>query len=386
MGSRIRISATVISVAVATALAGAASAAPNPISSASSAGVLTSSAAVSSPTGAHYTAGRYIVTFADEPVASYTGYKAGFPATQPKPGRHINPRSSAVVKWQRHLTAKHDQALAKVGAEKFYDYTITNNGVAVRLTAQQAFKLAKIPGVVALSKDRKATPTTNFSPEFLGLDAPDGLWDQLPGGDADAGAGVVVGIIDTGIWPESESFAGGTGIPVPADWHGKCVSGEQFDKNLACNDKLIGARYFLAGFGRARIANYDYLSPRDFSGHGSHTASTAAGNHGVSVNIDGNDLGTASGMAPGAKVAMYKVCWEGRPGVNPGCFDSDSVAAINTAVSTSSTTPSAVAPSRAFSTRWSRPSAVHPTPASTRRTPLATADRVPARSTTRPPG
>ena len=182
-------------------------------------------------------------------------------ATQPKAGRHINPKSSAVTKWQRYLRAKHDRALAKVGATKYYDYTITNNGFAARLTGKQAFGLSKVAGVIDIRKDQRATPDTTDSPEYLGLTAEDGLWDQL-GGDEDAGAGVVVGVLDTGIWPESDSFEGGTGIPVPSDWNGKCVSGEQFDKNLACNDKLVGARYFVSGFDKHNIAKDDYLSPR----------------------------------------------------------------------------------------------------------------------------
>jgi len=118
---------------------------------------------------------------------------------------------------------------------------------------------------------------------------------------------------------------------VPADWHGTCVSGEDFTASN-CNDKLIGARYYVNGFGAANIAAEDFLSPRDGSGHGSHTSSTAAGNAKVPVSIDGKFQGNASGMAPAAKLAMYKVCWEGKPGVAAGCFGSDSVAAINDAV------------------------------------------------------
>ena len=277
-------------------------------------------------------AGRYIVTFADEPVASYDGYRVGYPATRPKAGHKLNPKAAAVVKWQKYLTAKHDAALAKVGATKIYDYTITNNGVAVKLTARQAAKLAATKGVIALSKDRLAHPDTTLSPHFLGLDAAGGLWSQL-GGNTHAGAGVVVGVIDTGIWPESKSFAGNTGIPVPARWNGKCVAGEQFPVT-SCNDKLIGARYYVAGFDKHNINKSDYLSPRDGDGHGTHTSSTAAGNRVTGVSIDGHviDSGVASGMAPGAKVAMYKVCWTGKPGIPDGCFNSDSVAAINDAV------------------------------------------------------
>ena len=277
-----------------------------------------------------YTAGRYIVTFADEPLASYNGYAKNFKATQPGRGQKLNVRSAASRAWQRHLVSLHDAALGKVGASKIYDYTVTNDGVAANLTAKQANELARMPGVLALSRDAISHPDTTESPHFLGLDAPGGIWSQL-GGASHAGAGLVIGVIDTGIWPENPSFAGNTGIPVPSTWHGKCVSGEQFDKNLACNDKLIGARYYLDGFGKKHIAKRDYLSPRDGAGHGSHTSSTAAGDAGVHIVIDGHSIGDASGMAPGAKLAMYKVCWDGKD-VPDGCANSDSVAAINQAV------------------------------------------------------
>ena len=282
--------------------------------------------------GVAYSAGRYLVTFADEAVASYDGYERGFPRTRPDLGRKVDPNSPAVQRWQRHLEAKHDAALARVGATKLYDYTFANNGVAVELTAKQANDLAADPEVVALEKDELATPSTTATPEFLGLTGAGGLWSAL-GGDTKAGQGMVVGVIDTGIWPESRSFAGGTGIPVPATWKGQCQRGEQFTKH-DCNDKLIGARYYVSGFGRNYIATDDYLSPRDGDGHGSHTASTAAGNRVADIAIDGVPFedGVASGMAPGAKVAAYKVCWEGKPGIPPGCFTSDSVAAINDAV------------------------------------------------------
>jgi subtilisin family serine protease len=287
------------------------------------------SVGAASPDASAYRDGRYIVTFVDAPVAEYDGYEDGFAATAPRQGRKLDAHSQAATRWSDHLVAKQDRALARVGAQKLYSYTITNNGVAAELTARQAAELAKSAGVVALEPDRLAHPDTTLSPHFLGLDAGGGLWSQL-GGAKNAGAGLVVGVIDTGIWPESPAFAGNTGIPVPADWHGTCQTGEQFTTSL-CNDKLIGARFYYAGFGKSNVATEDFLSPRDGAGHGSHTSSTAAGNNGTQITIDGNLIGTGSGMAPGAKVAMYKVCWEGKT-VPAGCFNSDSVAAINDAV------------------------------------------------------
>ncbi|MDQ1641259.1 MAG: hypothetical protein QOJ90_610, partial [Actinomycetota bacterium] len=277
-----------------------------------------------------YSAGRYIVTFNEDPAASYDGTQKGFAATRPARGKKLATSSSAVKAWRGHLTSRHDAALSAVGATKLYDYTVTNNAVATQLTAKQAARLAKIAGVVSLEKDALRQPDTTDSPAFLGLSKTGGLWSQL-GGAKNAGAGTVVGVVDTGIWPESEAFQGGTGIPVPATWHGTCQAGVNFGTST-CNDKLVGARYYVAGFDKHNISSEDYLSPRDGAGHGSHTASTAAGNNGTTVTIDGHLIGKGSGMAPGAKIAMYKVCWEGKPGIPAGCYNSDSVAAINQAV------------------------------------------------------
>ena len=308
-------------VSIAAALPSAANAASNPASSSTQL----------KPINATYTNGRYIVTFKDEPAASYDGTVKGFPATRPARGQKLKMTTSAVKSWTGRLTATHDAALKSVGAKKLYDFTAVTNGVAVNLTGAQANGLAKRSDVLHLEKDALSKPDTTLSPHFLGLDAKGGLWSQL-GGPKKAGKGVVVGVLDTGIWPESAAFAGGTGIPVPPTFNGVCQGGESFPAGT-CNDKLVGARYYVAGFGAANVADDNYLSPRDGEGHGSHTSSTAAGNNGTTVKIDGKLIGTGSGMAPGAKIAMYKVCWTAKPGVAAdGCFNSDSVAAINDAV------------------------------------------------------
>ena len=225
MGIKVRLTVAVSSVAVATALTGALGATPAASTSAAPGAVTTtSSPATTTTTPDRYTAGRYIVTFADEPVASYSGYEAGFRghATQAR-AASSTPTSTAVQRWQAHLTAKHDRALARVGATKIYDYTVANNGVAVEAERPAGHRAGQGPGRRRPEQGpASAGPTTTDSPHFLGLDAGGGIWSQL-GGPANAGAGVVVGVIDSGIWPESTAFAGGTGIPVPADWHGKCV-------------------------------------------------------------------------------------------------------------------------------------------------------------------
>jgi Subtilase family/Fibronectin type-III domain/Peptidase inhibitor I9/PA domain len=283
---------------------------------------------------------KYIVQMLESPVVAYEGGTAGLSATKPGNGNKIDPNSPAVREYAAYLAGSHDKALEQVGGgEKLYDYAITFNGFAAELTESQANALEKVDGVVAVSKDYLLQPDTSSTPSFLGIDQENGLWEQL-GGPGSAGEGVIVGVVDTGIWPEHPSFSDQTGkSPTGKDgklgyqqipgWHGKCVPGEEFNASH-CNQKLIGAQYFYAGFGLGDIAERDFVSPRDYNGHGSHTSSTAAGNNGVQATGDAADFGAISGMAPRARVAMYKVCWEDQG--DGGCANSDSVAAIDQAV------------------------------------------------------
>ena len=295
--------------------------------------------------------GVYIVQMQDAPAVSYKGGVAGYQPTAPKKGEKINPIAPDVMKYVSYLKAKHDAALAKVGnGQKLYSYGFSFNGFAAKLTPQQAAALAKEAGVVAVSEDEALKVDTSSTPTFLGLNAPDGLWNQLGGPVGSkkgpgAGEGIIIGIVDTGIWPESKSFTDrdATGkllYQQIAGFHGKCDSAEivpdgSWDANL-CNKKLIAAQHFNSGWGGdagvAAALPWEFLSPRDYSGHGSHTASTAGGNNGVQATGPAAALGKISGMAPRARIAAYKVCWETLNPAVGGCFTSDSVAAIDQAV------------------------------------------------------
>jgi subtilisin family serine protease len=284
--------------------------------------------------------GIYIVQMIDEPVVAYKGGIKGLKATKPNKGKKIDPDSKAVVKYVAHQNAKHAKALSKVGGEKVYDYNYSFNGFAARMSHEQAKQLQKAGGVVAVSADERRTLDTVTTPDFLELTAPGGLWDIGVKGED-----VIIGIVDGGIWPESPSFSDQLDYsdppgssskrnlaygPPPAHWTGSCQSGEGWSQD-DCNNKIIGARYYNTGFGGnsgiASTMHFEYLSPRDWGGHGSHTASTAGGNNGTPLTGDAAFFGTASGIAPRARIAAYKVCWG-----DDGCFGSDSVAAIDQAV------------------------------------------------------
>ncbi|MDP3820714.1 MAG: S8 family peptidase [Burkholderiales bacterium] len=286
--------------------------------------------------------GAYVVQLADMPVSAYQGGIRGLQATKPKKGQKVDPNSPAVVSYLAHLAAQQDKALAGVGAsKKLYSYGYVFNGFAAELTAAQAQKLAQLPGVLAVTKDEARKLDTSSTPTFLGLSGPEGVWTKSD----TTGEGVIIGIVDGGVWPEHLSFSDRTGAngnaskdgklsyQQMAGWNGKCVPGEAF-AGSDCNQKLIGARYYNAGWGgNAGIdaqLPWEYNSPRDFGGHGTHTASTSGGNANVPATGAAAVFGSISGIAPRARIASYKVCWE--TGAGGSCFTTDSVAAIDQAV------------------------------------------------------
>lgn len=290
--------------------------------------------------------GNYIIQMVGDPVVGYTGGVKGLKATAPKAGAKIDPLGSDVVAYVDYLKGSHAGALKASGGRKLYDYVYSFNGFAADLTAAQANKLAGLSGVISVTPNEIRTADTSSTPSFLGLDAPGGIWSQL-GGTGLAGDGVIIGVIDTGIWPESLSFSDRTGDngnatrdgklayqQIPG-WHGKCTPGEAFVAS-DCNQKLIGAQWFNQGFGGDAGVDasmpWEFTSARDFGGHGTHTSSTAGGNANVPVTGPAAVFGSISGIAPHARIAMYKALWEVAPGQGSG-NTVDLVAAIDQAVS-----------------------------------------------------
>ena len=280
--------------------------------------------------------GTYIVQLAGEPVATYQGAVAGLRATKPADGVRVDRTNPDVQKYVKHLDGKRNAVLARVkGAKKLYDYNFTFNGFAAELTGKQAATLATTPGVLSVTKDEMRHLDTSTTPDMLGLTGPNGVWQKEYGGAAKAGQDVIVGIVDSGLWSENPSFAA-----LPPSWSdtttkkrfkGVCDAGLEAPW-FTCNNKVIGGRYFVKGVGPDNVIRREFLSPRGWQSHGSHTASTAAGNTGVQATVDGADLGKISGMAPAAKIAVYKVCWATAEDGGGGCSTTDSVAAIDAAV------------------------------------------------------
>ena len=288
----------------------------------------------------------YIVQLRQLPVVSYPGDIAGLPATKPAKGTKIDPLSTKVLKYIDFLTKKQSQALAKVGvSSKVYSYTFSFNGFSARLTKAQADALRKQADVVAVTKNEIVEVDTSSTPHFLGLDAPGGLWDQLGGATGTktrkgAGENIVIGVVDSGIWPQSKSFsdrdANGKLVYSPlSTGKFKCTPGENLVAS-DCNQKLVGARFFNGAWGGSAALEaqrpWEFMSARDYNGHGTHTASTAGGNYGVAANGPAAVFDFISGMAPRARVAAYKALWSTQSGDTASGATADLVAAIDQAV------------------------------------------------------
>ncbi|CAH9082348.1 unnamed protein product [Cuscuta europaea] len=249
-----------------------------------------------------------------------------------KSNRLIKP-SNVSSRWSHasHTFRMHNSLLSKVfKGEKYmklYSYHYLINGFAVLVTPRQADRLSRRREVSNVVLDFSVRTATTYTPQFLGL--PNGAWAQ-EGGHVTAGEGVVIGFVDTGIDPTHPSFSDNTPenpYPVPDHFSGICEVTRDFPSG-SCNRKLVGARHFAASAITRGIFNatQDYASPFDGDGHGTHTASIAAGNHGIPVVVAGQNFGNASGMAPRAHIAVYKSLYK-----SFGGFAADVVAAIDQA-------------------------------------------------------
>ncbi len=271
----------------------------------------------------------YIVLMADDAILSYDGGVPGYQATKPGEGDKVNPKSAHVKKYEKFLETKHNESLQEAGAStqaKVHDFAFALNGYSAILTQEQVDEIRMQKDVVLVLEDQMRYVTTDSSPTYLGLTDAGGAYAK-----GYTGEGVVVGIIDTGIWPEHPSFADDGSFPAPPTGPLPCDFGNTAhnpnDAPFTCNNKLIGAYQMLATY-RAVIgaAADEFDSARDDSGHGTHTASTAAGNSDVAATLYGMPAGVISGIAPRAHIIAYKGLG------NLGGFTSDLAAAIDQAV------------------------------------------------------
>ncbi|PKI39440.1 subtilisin-like protease SBT1.9 [Punica granatum] len=240
---------------------------------------------------------------------------------------HMNVQSMPKVfsdhhNWYLNTLSSVSENRGEIPSHKLiYTYSSSLHGFSATLSPAELDALKESLGFVSCTVDRPLELHTTHTPEFLGLGPALGAWPASRYGED-----VIIGFVDTGVWPDSLSFHDEGIGSIPLRWRGACESGMGF-KPSSCNRKLIGARFFNKGLLANRPnGTLSMSSGLDTAGHGTHTSSTAAGNFVKGVSYFGYASGTAKGVAPHARIAMYKAVW------THGVYSSDVIAAIDRAI------------------------------------------------------
>lgn len=271
-----------------------------------------------------------MIKFDYDAAASYLGGKPGLAPTSPAvTGRKFNANSAAAKAYSKHLDAQDSTIKSRInkavpGVQVRDTFHTVYGGVSATVPANRVKDLVRVDGVVAVQPDEMRQLLTDASPQFI--NAPP-VYDRL-GGTADAGKGVIYANLDTGVWPEHPSFADLGNLSAPPGPARVCDFGDNpltpANDPFQCGNKLIGGQPFLDAYlsDPKRAAAERYHTARDSEGHGTHTASTSAGNIVENAPLYGVDRGPLHGIAPGAWIMEYKVCGA------EGCYGSDSAAAV----------------------------------------------------------
>ena len=266
-------------------------------------------------------------------LASYSGTVRGYSATSPSvTSKPLQRTTAAKTRYLGYLRTQErsitNRVISAVPAAKVTrSYRIVYGGVAAVIPGNSVRDLLKVPGVVAVQRDSLNKLLTDSSTEFVNAGA---AYHELRT-RRNAGQGILLGNLDSGVWPEHPAFADQGNLPDYAGPALPCNFGDDPTTPAAdpfvCNNKLVGGASFMAGYDANQGTGYLYQgTARDPEGHGSHTASTSAGNVVTDVHTIGPVLARINGMAPGAQVMEYKVCGPA------GCFGSDSTAAVEQAI------------------------------------------------------
>jgi subtilisin family serine protease len=269
-------------------------------------------------------------------LAAYKGDVAGLPATSPAvTGQALNTGSAAARRYTSYVQGIESRFTGALrsrvpSATTGKPNRVVYGGIPVSLPGNQIAKLLNMPGVAAVQSDAPEQIQTDSSPEFIGANP---VYAQL-GGAANAGRGVIVGVLDTGAWPEHPSYTDPGNLPAPPPTTNGTPRICDFGDNpltpaidvFVCNNKLIGGAPFIDTYNALLGGEVFPDSARDSNGHGTHTSTTAAGGMVADANPLGISRGPIHGIAPGAAISMYKVC-----GLQ-GCFPSDSAQAVARAI------------------------------------------------------
>lgn len=255
---------------------------------------------------------RYTLVLSDPPVADRFASREALATAQADTYRRQIETAQAQVKSA--LAARNIRVLGSV--------SLLENAIFVEAPASSVAALQSIPGVAAVKPVRRMKLLLNRATTLANAPA---AWTAV-GGQSSAGAGIKIGVIDTGI-DQTHPALQDSSLSTPSGFP-KGVTGYT-------TNKVIVARSYVSLLTTTNPASStpDDFSPRDRIGHGTFNAVIAAGNLGTSTPASSTTGGpiTISGMAPKAWLGNYKIA--GSPGVDEFASDQVLIAAVNDAVS-----------------------------------------------------
>lgn len=268
-----------------------------------------------------------VVLLKDPPAASYQGGIPGLARTRPVRGL-LDPSSPAYRAYLRHLADEHGKVRGYLTqrapqVEVVHEYVNVLNGVAVKLNGADPAKLAKLPGVRAVAQSALYKPAMNRSVDLIRATE---AWNQL-GGGPDAGEGIRVAVIDSGI-DLTNPFFDDTGLPAQSQID-ECDDQDDDPTTPDTNNKVVVCRVFASGVAGP--------GPELIIDHGTHVAGTIGGRFDTTGTVAGTGvtLTGLSGVAPGVTLGNYNVF----PGIGAGfvafggsAFSHDIAAALDAAV------------------------------------------------------
>jgi subtilisin family serine protease len=240
----------------------------------------------------------YMIYFGEPGALEYRGGVGGLLASAPRDGSEgFEANSAAALAYRQHLEQVQAEYVAglrtRIGrdVEVPHTFQITHSGISARLTAAEAAAAASLPGVVRIELDRQFQLDTFRGPSFIGAQAVWGAAVPTPATATNYGKGVIVGVLDSGVNSTHPSFANAANC-------GFSVA----------DPKLISFRDCATSAGG--VCNGP--QPNDQGGHGTHVASTAAGNVLNNTAVPPPAIPAPytqiSGVAPCASLRTYRVC------------------------------------------------------------------------------
>jgi len=264
-----------------------------------------------------------MIILRDAPLSSYNGGLPGLAPTMPSPGHKLDLHSPAAAAYSNYLANQRGLSKGWLRAnapevQVVYEYSIVLNGFAIKLNNHPMWHLANIPNAAHFGFSYSHTIQMDISPQLINAPV---LWNKV-GGQANAGAGIKIGIIDTGI-DYLHPFLTDTTLPALAGFP-KC---DAIDSNVGQPDtscKFVSNKVIVAKVFETRT-DFDAHAAQ---AHGTHVSGIAAGVAGTCAPLIPCGLRTLSGIAPKAYLGNYNVF----PGNVVSASDHDISDAVETAV------------------------------------------------------